>query len=1384
MKGLFLLINIYFAIGLLICKDQLGLTLQLDKSITIPNYNCTLNVSNDKLINMTSLGGQLKITGTELLLNQNILLQGFQLVEFQNITINTQTKMLSISTQVHLNNVTLTSNCQINATKIFIRQTIMTKMIFQYNPVFASPVDADGLIISNSTFFRSSLVQQLSRLRNIIFDQVSFINSTLATVALLRSITFNNSFVIQSILIVTDISQEITIQNSYFTLSTALQVSGALYTNIINVTFSQSHLMMMQSNNQIQIVGNLFHSIISDSKLIVAESKYIQMLNTSMINVQSEVLLDFNSQNILLKKFALQGVKGSLMINKYSSSNVMITQFTIESCQSVDPFFSANGTLQIYKGHFDSTLGSIFNKSSIKELLIDQVNFTRIFNSTLINVKQSSLVQITNLLVTNCSSISIAKLSNNVNIVINMITMQNCEECNFLCVKNSQIKLNLIKLFEINNFQIPLIAIQKSNFIIKQSQIFNVIQNYKQVIRIEDGSKVIFTDFQCYDITCQSCDGVIVIKNCSYIEIKQCNFRNSISLLGYMNIQNNGNVIAQNNIFTNLTGNEGSAFVITNSSVKIFENQFNNLYSADGGVITFNQTGDATHYIEYNSYKNCSMKNDKQIHLITNQIVEPDLNTYINGPVYITLHNTTYLLDHLIKKNAIIEFDQLKSGQKIEFMIAILDSGKNRLCNFSNYLSINFKIFQFNSQKCQYEISYSQYQSLPKNQQVELQIEFPQFKFYNDTFKLSIYLNMIECEIGEAWMNQTCLRCPAGTYSLTNFKQCQQCITSIELCPGGSQLMIKQGYWRPNNLTDQIEYCGTFQSSCQGGEQNFTCSQGYVGALCNDCDYYAVQWNASYTRNQGGNCSLCQNDAFNILKIFLSFLWILVALFISVRGSLKLVRSQLSAYYLRMMGIFFATRSTMFIDQTEILIKSVSSYFQLISISLIIEFEFPMPIVFFAQVIGNPLSTIGYSIECFLLQSNIEIEIVYLRQFWNLFFSLLFVFSFVFIYSLIQFCKTKPLEDSTRNIFITSVIQVNFYFQGDIIEGLLKLMFCIKASGQYYIQAATSYLCYTDEYYFYLQVFIIPTLLIVGVISPIFYIVKLYMNKNKLWTCKLRMPYGYLYVEYKDRYYYWEFICFFVKSIFYFLKTLLIQDIKLMFLFAILILLIYLELLTQHQPYIEKQYNFIDKISTQLAMITLICTYSQFRNPYSWMVYLLSITCSSLNLMYCSYIAMKIIKEYLSGLKQQHLEKIVNLVLRYPCLKYCIKKPKNYHAKRKACYLWKKARVYVMEFIGKLKLQKSNLDLNSQFQIHSNRPNTSSTYTTISLLNSIAPQLVKYIKFDRNKLNQRVIGQNEFTSVISAYIDPENPQSPDDFQLPKKSTISTIFGYVNDNNIE
>ena len=46
-----------------------------------------------------------------------------------------------------------------------------------------------------------------------------------------------------------------------------------------------------------------------------------------------------------------------------------------------------------------------------------------------------------------------------------------------------------------------------------------------------------------------------------------------------------------------------------------------------------------------------------------------------------------------------------------------------------------------------------------------------------------------------------------------------------------NQITVKKGYWRVNNGTDQIYQCIRVKS-CLGGQGNFNCSQGYIGALC------------------------------------------------------------------------------------------------------------------------------------------------------------------------------------------------------------------------------------------------------------------------------------------------------------------------------------------------------------------------------------------------------------------------------------------------------------------------------------------------------------------------------------------------------------------------
>lgn len=57
-------------------------------------------------------------------------------------------------------------------------------------------------------------------------------------------------------------------------------------------------------------------------------------------------------------------------------------------------------------------------------------------------------------------------------------------------------------------------------------------------------------------------------------------------------------------------------------------------------------------------------------------------------------------------------------------------------------------------------------------------------------------------------------------------------------CLGGDRIIIKAGFWRPHNLSDEVVECKNNPSNCLRSEEysNFTCKEGYVGALCEACD--------------------------------------------------------------------------------------------------------------------------------------------------------------------------------------------------------------------------------------------------------------------------------------------------------------------------------------------------------------------------------------------------------------------------------------------------------------------------------------------------------------------------------------------------------------------
>ncbi|CAD8123651.1 unnamed protein product [Paramecium sonneborni] len=1338
------LLNICYA--QLKCKDSHNLTVQMELSILIPNYNCYLDTSQETLINMTSQNATLIITGQKIQLNQNINFQGFNSIQFLDLEIDTNTYSIISESQIIFSNVTLHKHCRFIASKIIIDNVSLIQNVFRSRQIFTSPVEINGLFIKDTSFFQSSITNQLLTLQNLYLESVHFINSTLGTVDFVNQILISNSFIASSEFLKCNITQQITLSNSFIILSSLVRASGTVHIQVRNVSLSKAILFILDNENQVQMKNINFSLIKSDSPLIIVNSPYINI--TDMINYQLQIqsIFQISSTDMFIKNITCQEIEGSILLSNQSQDLILlINQFNLIQSTS-RKLFDMNGSFSIRTGIFKQNNCSLINSKKIREIEIDSLVFSDLNSQLIFSISNSNTLHLTNLTIIQCEQIILAKLNTIISVVLNNIKLNNCKECNFIVLNQSNIFMKDIIIFDLQNFFSTLIYSLNSNVVLKKLSLKNIQSNAEQIINFQEGEVIELNSLTISNIDCQFCEGIIKISNFHSVQISKSNFTNLQTLQGTFRIENTTNLTAINNQFINITAIDGSSFYILNSSIKIHQNEFINLtVKQKGGAIYHIQTFNTTYYIKNNSVQNITSGKGQYVYLVTESITAQNSDFYIDGPVFLDIFNQIYSLNSIIRKQIILSFNNFKSGKEIKFNISFLDSEKNKLCSFQDNIYLNNYSYRFDQHMCNYEIAFIYYQQEPKDEQLAIMILLEQLKLYNNNpFSFQVLLKFSKCELGEQWLRNSCQTCIQGTYSFDTKAPCQQCLPNANSCPGGASIDIKQGYWRPHNLTDKVEQCKSQLSVCLGGTANFTCGEGFLGGICQDCDYYSIRWEQQYARSLSNFCVQCQFNLIDQIKPVLAFLWILIVLYLSVYGALKMARAQLIGHYLRLTGLHFGTRSTMTIDQTEVLFKMISTYFQLLSILLVLNIKIPQPFQFLSQIIGNPLQTFGLQIECLLIKMQFQIEIVYLKQIWNLIASLIFVSLFIFTYFIQSLCK--HLENSISTIFINSLIQVLFYFQGDLIEGLFEILFCLKASEQYYIQASTQYFCYSPEHQTYIIAYIIPVLLIVGLFKPMFYFIKLYKNKKKLWTCQIRLPYGYLFIEYKNQYYYWEFVRFVVKSMFYILSTLLVQEFKLLFLFVILVLLAYLELLNKTLPYLDYKFNVLDKVSTQLEIVSLILAFIQDDNNNQYIVTIANILISLINLIFILYFIYKILIELSLEYKKKFQDKLIIIINRFPWLGKCISKPVPSTMPTRINYLWKKARMHVCKFINQI---GKNIETRSQASTAQRAFDNKEP----TLLLTLKPQLVKYLQCSQSQTRMyqpvQLQSSNQCSQIIS-----------------------------------
>ncbi|KAL4463757.1 hypothetical protein ABPG73_021021 [Tetrahymena malaccensis] len=174
------------------------------------------------------------------------------------------------------------------------------------------------------------------------------------------------------------------------------------------------------------------------------------------------------------------------------------------------------------------------------------------------------------------------------------------------------------------------------------------------------------------------------------------------------------------------------------------------------------------------------------------------------------------------------------------------------------------------------------------------------------TAEIDVNLNIQfrECQKGEIFKTlsqyiQICEICQSGFYSLTdpstnkqNALNCIKCPAQATSCEA-NQITLKDGYWRENIQSDYIIQCNQISliTTCKESDSQSKqgCIKGYIGPLCQECDYQGKLWETRFTYSSINNsCQECNKKellyTFLIIYSFVMIIYLIASIIIFVKN--------------------------------------------------------------------------------------------------------------------------------------------------------------------------------------------------------------------------------------------------------------------------------------------------------------------------------------------------------------------------------------------------------------------------------------------------------------------------------------------------------------------
>ncbi|EWS76085.1 transmembrane protein, putative (macronuclear) [Tetrahymena thermophila SB210] len=534
-------------------------------------------------------------------------------------------------------------------------------------------------------------------------------------------------------------------------------------------------------------------------------------------------------------------------------------------------------------------------------------------------------------------------------------------------------------------------------------------------------------------------------------------------------------------------------------------------------------------------------------------------------------------------------------------------------------------------------------------------------KFENN-YTFEVYVNFRNCVYGEIFNQynnyKECQTCEEGKYSL-DFQGCYSCPQGGD-CQNGT-VQLQNGFWRKEEYSIEIIQCyNRLQNCVKNTEKSFgnnICVTGNIGPLCEECDIHGEFWEQSYTRTNNFQCGLCEDQTKNLFKLVLTYIWILVSIYLTVKSEQNLFLQGTLIKSIRYKQKQSQKQNMLSFDKGRIQISRISNqkqnevnqpsknyikiltnYFQIISSVSTFNLNINSRLVDISSYLGNPIKTSTDFLECLLKEINTHIPLIYLKLIFSLTTPLIILIVFVISLKIKQYLVEKSRRFKLYQ-FYTGSIFLFLYLQPDLVSQMISLLSCRQIGDTLYILNNTTYECNTKSYKFYSISFVLPFLILWVLILPLLLLIYILKNKVKLDNLSINMRFGFLYREYKNNVFYWEFIKIAQKiSIiivlnFYYQYTLVKGCI------VTLIITAYGILANKYQPYEESQYNQIDSLSTKVCALTIFLCVFINGNEYNYLIIISLITVIIINFYFNLVILMKVLEGY-----KQYFSKICSWV--------------------------------------------------------------------------------------------------------------------------------------------